>query len=104
MDVNAKGNIEKPVFDRQTLSKKFIALLQQEIEKHDINLDLRAILVDFKGRGMSKKMMLESLEKLRNAVNAEIEEDVVLELMDYAFGWCRPEFSIFKQEDRSEYQ
>ena len=53
-----------------TLNEEFRQLLQQGIKKHDVLLNLREILVEFKNRGMSKEAMLENLEKIRHMTSS----------------------------------
>ena len=73
----------------------FLRVLPEEIKKHPHDLPvLRECLISFKDLGMSKKSMLENLERLRSESNSETA-DIVLELMDIAAGWCNPGLSIF---------
>ncbi|CAK13777.1 hypothetical protein PSEEN0867 [Pseudomonas entomophila L48] len=54
-------------------------------------MSLRAVLVDFKVRGMPKDEMLECLENLRAAA----DENIILELMDFVEGYCIKDLSIY---------
>lgn len=74
---------------------KFLRVLPEEIKKHPHDLPaLRECLISFKDHGMSRKSMLENLERLRSESNSETA-DIILELMDIAAGWCNPGLSIF---------
>lgn len=75
---------------------KFLQALPEEIKKHHNDLLLiRKCLLSFKDHGMDKESMLENLNKLRNKCDSETE-DVLLDLMDFAAGWCNQDLSIYK--------
>lgn len=54
-------------------------------------MELRELLVTFKDKGMSKDSMTRCLDQLRG-VEAD---DILLELLDFVVGFCRPELDIF---------
>lgn len=73
---------------------KFLQTLPLEIKKHPHELlVLREFLVDFKNHGMDKNSMLKNLERLRYEHDSETET-ILLDLMDFVTGWCRPDLSI----------
>lgn len=56
-------------------------------------LELRDLLVFFKGKGIDKQAMEFVLENLRS--NVPEKEDIILDLLDFVTGYCRPELAIF---------
>ena len=58
------------------------------------NLELREVLVEYKNSGMDKNFMLEKLEELRSGCDSDTE-DVILDLMDFVTGYCRPDLKIY---------
>ncbi|WP_025681604.1 hypothetical protein [Paenibacillus massiliensis] len=61
-------------------------------ESKDV-LELRELLVAFKDTGLSKDSMYTCLNQLRGSVE---EDDIILELLDFVVGYCRPELDLFK--------
>lgn len=49
-----------------------------------------SILKEFKEKNGSKQKAIEVLEQLRNDTKTEKEEDLILELLDFATGFCSP--------------
>ena len=71
-----------------------------EIKEHINDFDyLYEYLVKCKNDGMDKESMLKNLEILRSESGSEADEDMLLDLMDFASGWCSPHMSIYKGED-----
>lgn len=62
------------------------------------NIDeLRVDLLSFKKLGGTQKEAYRYLEELKLEFKGkENEEDVILELLDYVVGWCRPDLSIWE--------
>ncbi|RYF69385.1 MAG: hypothetical protein EOO39_17650 [Cytophagaceae bacterium] len=58
-------------------------------------LELVDIIRSFKKQGGSQQDALQVLEDLRNRVTNEIEEDRLLELMDFVVGHCSPQMRIW---------
>ena len=80
----------------QCIVDEFCKLVLQGIKEHpDRLLTLREILIKFKEKGIDKDTMLINLEGLRYKCDLESEEDVVLELMDFVAGFCRPDLDVF---------
>ena len=50
----------------------------------------------FKNQGMSRERMLEYLETLRE--KHEVEQDRILELMDFVTGFCSPHMTVYTQK------
>ena len=57
--------------------------------------ELLEILREFKREGGSQSDALSALEVLRNQLNEEKSEDVVLELMDFVTGFCSPHMRLW---------
>ena len=76
------------------LDNEFFQLFTERISFYDL-LILRDRLVKLKNKGMGQKTMLANFEKLRSVCESEEEEDVLLNLMDYVVGYCKPSLSIF---------
>ena len=71
-----------------------------EIKEHINDFDyLYEYLVKCKNDGMDKESMLKNLEILRSESDSKADEDMLLDLMDLASGWCSPHMSIYKGED-----
>jgi len=51
---------------------------------------LRATVKGFLDEGMSSRALLDDLERLRDLVPTETDEDKVLDVMDLLVGWCAP--------------
>ncbi|MDE6984057.1 MAG: hypothetical protein K2O99_05895, partial [Lachnospiraceae bacterium] len=62
-------------------------------------LILRGYLVRFQESGMRKEEMREVLEGLRSEWDSTTE-DILLELMDFVDGFCRPDLAVFEREQR----
>ncbi len=78
-----------------SLNEEFMQVLSAEIRKHHNNvLVLRECLLKFKIDGMDKDSMIKNLEELRNISDSEVE-DILLELMDFVVGYCKPNLAIF---------
>ncbi|MCE9948010.1 MAG: hypothetical protein RSD49_22740 [Hafnia sp.] len=73
------------------LREEFIDVISHEIASHSALMELRELLVCFKNRGMPKDEMRLCLNNLRSIS----DEDVILELMDFAEGYCNPQLSIY---------
>ncbi len=59
-------------------------------------LDLRKLLVEFKKKGGNQKEAIQLLEEVRIEFrDDEKKEDKVLELLDFACGWCQKRFLIW---------
>ena len=85
----------KPLGEVAKLNEEFKQLLLSEIKiNHNSLLVLRECLLIFRSLGMDKDSMIRNLEELRNDSDTETE-DILLELMDFVAGWCKPELSIF---------
>lgn len=77
-----------------TLRECLINFKNQGMDENSMLLPLRECLISLKNQGMDKEGMLENLEKLRSESDSETE-DVLLDLMDFVTGSCRPDLSIF---------
>ena len=78
-----------------SLNMYFKYSIQKGIESDSNDLlKLREILVLYKDRGMSKEVMINSLEELRGDSDSETE-DLILELMDFVTGFCALKLSIY---------
>lgn len=81
-----------------SLSDEFLQLLSLEIEKQHGDLSaLRKFLIRFRDNGMDKETMLENMEELRGSSASGETENILLELMDFITGWCKPGQSIFDE-------
>lgn len=58
---------------------------------------LRDMLLDFKRAGGEKAAALQVMEQLRAAL-PEAQEDRLLELMDFAAGFCGPDLRVWPDE------
>ncbi|MEM7158306.1 MAG: hypothetical protein AAF799_36035 [Myxococcota bacterium] len=60
--------------------------------------ELRAALVAFKERGGLQQDAVEILYALRAWAPDEATEDLVLDTLDFATGWCRAEIRVWGTE------
>lgn len=77
---------------KQEFLEKIYELIKQE---SDID-SLYKQLCLFKNRGMCREKMLECLETLRE--KHEMEQDRILELMDFVTGFCSPHMTVYTQK------
>ena len=78
-----------------TIDEEFRKELLSEIQNnHNDLLTLRRCLLIYKKFGMYKDSMLRNLEKMRYESDVETE-DIILELMDFVEGYCKPDLSVF---------
>lgn len=64
--------------------------------------ELRKLLVDFACDGGRCETAQAILEELRTASEEEPAEDVLLELLDFATGFCQPELRIWSDAVHAE--
>ena len=63
--------------------------------RNDTVFSLGEIARKFKLLGMNRDHMYELLESLRSETETEAQEDAILDLMDFLFGYCHPAWKIF---------
>ena len=76
--------------------QQFIDQLRKDIAAHHSLLQLRTLLVRFNHQGMSLDCLSQLLQQLRYTE----DEDLILELMDFIEGFCRPDLAIVSQKKR----
>lgn len=54
-------------------------------------------LRSLRDEGVGRRCVLDTLEELRGQVLAELEQDVILEVMDYVVGFCSPAMRIWHE-------
>ena len=64
-------------------------------EEHPVSA-LAQVLIDLRAKGFEKDMLLKELEAFRPlaAARSELDEDNVLDVMDYVVGFCSPHLRI----------
>lgn len=77
---------------KQEFLKKIYELITQDAD----TVSLYKQLCLFKNQGMSRGKMLEYLENLRE--KHEMEQDRILELMDFVTGFCSPHMTVYTQK------
>ncbi len=77
---------------KQVFLEKIYELITQDAD----TVSLYKQLCLFKNQGMSREKMLECLENLRE--KHEIEQDRILELMDFVTGFCSPHMTVYTQK------
>ena len=76
--------------------KQFGEELLRMIERDEPLNVLRNKLSEGKTGGLSQQAALQLLQQLRGIVSSETKEDRVLELMDFAWGFCSPALRIWE--------
>ena len=51
---------------------------------------LRQTIIDLRAEGFGKDKLLQELESFRSVVTAEVAEDLVVDVMDFLWGFCSP--------------
>lgn len=72
--------------------------LKRMIKANNDVLVLRVKLLNLKNQGVSKEQMIENLNWLRSEFHQEnnaLAEDRVLDLLDFAEGFCNSDLSIY---------
>lgn len=77
--------------DKMLEQQKLLDCVKKEILSNKDLLEIRKVLVYFKNKGMPQNCMYDCLQKLRYLD----EEDIILELMDFVVGFCKPELAIY---------
>ncbi len=55
------------------------------------------VVVKYRDEGGSQEAAMLSIEALRSRL-AEADDDTLLELLDFVFGWCKPELQIWPKK------
>ncbi|MEQ4617744.1 MAG: hypothetical protein ABN482_06810 [Corticimicrobacter sp.] len=71
----------------------FINAVKIHISQENDLLEIRKVLIHFQEKGMPKNFMLAGLNEIRKSEH----EDIVLELMDFAEGFCDPRLAIYSK-------
>jgi hypothetical protein len=62
---------------------------------------LRSLVFDFSAEGYDKSAILEIFEKQRQRLRSadrELDEDAVMDVMDFLVGWCSPRAKLLSDE------
>lgn len=71
----------------------FINAVRIHISQKNDLLEIRKVLIHFQEKGMPKNLMLAGLNEIRKSEH----EDIALELMDFAEGFCDPRLAIYSK-------
>jgi hypothetical protein len=77
-------------------SVNFKKAILESIKNGDNLMVQRDILIQFRDSGGTKKKAMIYLEDLRTNASNEILQDILLEIMDFASGWCKKEMIVFE--------
>ena len=72
--------------------------MRAALDEGEALASLERVVIDLKGRGLSKEAAYEWLNELREMVRKEgdqLREDVVLDVMDFVYGFCTPDKRIW---------
>ncbi|MBR1737858.1 MAG: hypothetical protein IJ736_12740, partial [Firmicutes bacterium] len=73
-------------------NEDFKSEILEQIAKGNDYLSIREVLVKYRDSGINKEDMLEMLDDMRK--NSDTE-DMILDLMDMASGFCRRELDVY---------
>ena len=71
----------------------FTDTFKAALAKDDPLHQLRDALIQLRSAGIEKDVLLEALHAFRGQVD-ETTEDILLEAMDFFYGWCSPHMRI----------
>ncbi len=71
----------------------FESKFREALTADDKLMSLRQAAVDLRSNGVEKEKLLVALQEFRSRVT-ERDEDVILEIMDFLYGWCSSHMRI----------
>ena len=67
---------------------------QDALQQEDPLMALRQTIIDLRAEGFSKNQLQSELESFHSVVTNEADEDLVVDVMDFLWGFCSPHMRI----------